>query len=97
MMPVLKIFSSGQWHDPIRIIGNKKALQELIINLQSAIDLGESESEFLESDGEGYSVISKLLDSDFNSPNWDSLPTHYTNEIAREMDKDKWNNLSKIN
>lgn len=96
MIPVLKVFPAKQWHDTVSIIGNRESLQNLLMVIQSSLNEGYSQSEFMESDGEGYKVEIKLLDEKFGSKSWDNLPMHYTDEMCKERDSGKWEDLHKI-
>lgn len=93
MEPVLKIFGADAWHSSVTIVGNREGIKNLIKTLQDSLDNQISSSEFLETDGEGYDIDVKLFDHDFHSSEWDSLPMHYTDEIASTKDGQKWNNL----
>jgi hypothetical protein len=98
MESVVKIFGANSWHSPISIIGNKDALTKLKNTIQLAIDNedGYASDDFLETDGEGFSIEVKLYDEGFNSDKWNDLPNHYTDEIASTKNEEHWKNLYKL-
>ena len=59
MDDILHIYGQGAWHDDIKIVGTKDALQKFSDNLLKVLKEGKSEFQTFVNDGEGYSIIIK--------------------------------------
>jgi len=66
-MKLLHIYGQAIWHDPVYIIGNREALEDLKKAIENVLDddKGEGKTEAFCNDGEGYYVIVKQDNSDW--------------------------------
>lgn len=83
-MNLLHIYGQSIWHDPVYIIGNRKALEDLKKAIEDALDKGEGKIEAFCNDGEGYYVIVKYDNSGWLNGDWARRAVPYTDEVARE-------------
>ena len=78
-MDTLHIYGQEAWHDDIKIVGTKDALQKFLESLHKSLQEGKSEFQTFVNDGEGYSILIKCVEED--SPEFDEMP--YFGEYAK--------------
>lgn len=79
MNDVLHIYGQGAWHNDIRIVGTKDALQKFSDALIKCLKEKKSEFQTFVNDGEGYSIIIKCVEEE--SPEFDEMP--YSEDYAK--------------
>lgn len=81
---LLHIFGQGAYHDDVDIVGNREALEELRDTISEALCGVPHHMEAFVNDGEGYSVIVRLLEGDWDASSWQKLAVPYNEDYARE-------------
>jgi hypothetical protein len=76
----IQIYPAYEFHGEVVIIATKEALENLKQAITKALEGGKSSANVWASDGEGYQILIKKVDSDWNNPVWDKLPSHYSCE-----------------
>jgi len=72
MENILHIYGQEAWHDDAKIFGTEEALKQLIVTIKKVLEKKEGHQfETFVTDGEGYSVYIKLINSekDFDKEN----------------------------
>ena len=63
-MDILQIYGQEAWHDEVKIVGTKEALQKLSKALQNCLERNWSQFDTFVSDGEGYTIKLKMVEED---------------------------------
>ena len=87
-MKLLHIYGQEIWHDPVHIVGNREALEDLKKAIEKALDRGRGETDTFCNNGEGYTIVVILDDSDWQNGEWKKRAVPYTDEVARETRED---------
>lgn len=77
---IIQVYPAYSHHDEVVIIANKEALENLQQAIQKALEVDKSSASVWASDGEGYEILIKKVDSGWDNPIWSKLPNHYTAE-----------------
>lgn len=81
--PILHLYGQEDWHDRVRIVGNRQALNLLMLTLIDALSSrGKGEATLFPADGEGYALTIECLDQPFGHPDWEKRDLPYWSDIA---------------
>jgi hypothetical protein len=74
---IVHIYPAYAHHDTIFIVGNWLALCNLMLMMFKALLRGQSKATVWASDGEGYEIWIKKVESGWDTPVWKNLVSHY--------------------
>lgn len=79
---LLHIYPQGQWHDDVKVVGNRNALQVMRDAIDAALRDGNAKTSAMVSDGECFSLIVEVEDHEWQHPAWTTRQTPYADPIA---------------
>lgn len=87
-MKLLHIYAQDSWHQPVTIVGNREALEQLVEHLQLLLNDGQQGQSFeaFVNDGEGYDVRLLMIE---HPDTWERIATPYTDEMCQGTNEGK--------
>ena len=101
---LLVIYGQEMWHTEAKILGNSESLKRLRDAIDRTIHSEEDKrgnkiscEEFMQDDGEGYSLV-VICDEkfDFSPEDKNDYPISYMDDVAQEKDEKKWNSFANV-
>lgn len=76
----LHLIAQSLWHSPAFIVGDRAALERLIVDLTTALQTGQAVGQYFPNDGEGFKLHIRCVET----ADMAAVPIGYTDELARE-------------